>query len=129
MRALFESWCPETNTLHTQAGELSISLWDLQKLGGLPIDGEIYDEVISWPVTLMQRDPAGNRIILESCTCLFAAFRRLMKRPSAKGRVSAQQWIEFWFKREMTYDLPSKKRKRTGPPKSTDNPSGGLQTP
>ncbi|KAK9672225.1 hypothetical protein RND81_12G085800 [Saponaria officinalis] len=116
MRAFFESWCPETNTLHTQAG-------------GFPIDGEIYDEAVSQPGTLMQRDPAGNRMIPESCTCLFAAFRRLLKRPSAKGRVSAQQWIEFWFKREMTYDLPSKKRKRTGPPKSTDNSSGGLQTP
>ncbi|KAL2942935.1 Protein MAIN-LIKE 2 [Bienertia sinuspersici] len=29
MRAFCECWCPTTNTLHTQMGELSISLRDL----------------------------------------------------------------------------------------------------
>ncbi|TYK08451.1 uncharacterized protein E5676_scaffold654G00670 [Cucumis melo var. makuwa] len=37
VRAFCEAWCPSTNTLHTSAGEMSISLWDLWVLGGLPI--------------------------------------------------------------------------------------------
>ncbi|TYK08186.1 hypothetical protein E5676_scaffold886G00810 [Cucumis melo var. makuwa] len=35
VRAFCEAWCPSTNTLHTMAGELSISLWDLWFFGGL----------------------------------------------------------------------------------------------
>ena len=29
MRAFCKGWCPQTNTLHTSLGEMSISLWDL----------------------------------------------------------------------------------------------------
>lgn len=39
LRAFCESWCPSTNTLNTIAGQLSISLLDLHRLGGLPIAG------------------------------------------------------------------------------------------
>ncbi|KAM2187957.1 hypothetical protein FF1_029876 [Malus domestica] len=35
--AFFEHWCSVTNTLHTTQGEMSISLWDLHRIGGLPI--------------------------------------------------------------------------------------------
>ncbi|KAA0050733.1 uncharacterized protein E5676_scaffold726G00240 [Cucumis melo var. makuwa] len=41
VRAFCEAWCPSTNTLHTSAGEMSISLWDLWVLGGLPIKGVV----------------------------------------------------------------------------------------
>jgi len=44
--AFCEAWCPETNTLHTISREMSISLWDLYKLGGRPIYEKIYDEVV-----------------------------------------------------------------------------------
>ncbi|CAL8992957.1 unnamed protein product, partial [Prunus brigantina] len=37
IRAFCEYWCPATNTLHTSQGEMSISLWDLHEIGGLPI--------------------------------------------------------------------------------------------
>ncbi|KAA0041942.1 uncharacterized protein E5676_scaffold306G001530 [Cucumis melo var. makuwa] len=36
VRAFCEAWCPSTNTLHTMAGKLSISLWDLWSFEGLP---------------------------------------------------------------------------------------------
>ncbi|KAK6126743.1 hypothetical protein DH2020_039514 [Rehmannia glutinosa] len=45
MRAFCEAWCPSMNTLLTSFGELSISLWDLHTLAGLPITGSLYDEV------------------------------------------------------------------------------------
>lgn len=37
LQAFCEAWCPKTNTLLTSAGEVSIYLWDLHILGGLPI--------------------------------------------------------------------------------------------
>nr|XP_027122172.1 uncharacterized protein LOC113739127 [Coffea arabica] len=46
LRAFFKYWCPSTNTLHTPVGELSITLWDLYRLGGLSIDGAFFDEVV-----------------------------------------------------------------------------------
>ncbi|KAL2930495.1 Serine/threonine-protein phosphatase 7 long form-like protein [Bienertia sinuspersici] len=62
MRAFCESWCPTTNTLHTQLGELSISLWDLYKLGGLPISGEIYETIPPYDYFLA-RDKDGDRVL------------------------------------------------------------------
>ncbi|KAL0340424.1 UNVERIFIED_CONTAM: hypothetical protein Sradi_4559200 [Sesamum radiatum] len=46
VKAFCEAWCPLTNTLHTSAGEMSISLWDLHELVGLPMTGCLYDEVV-----------------------------------------------------------------------------------
>lgn len=46
MRKFCEAWCPLINTLHTSLGEMSISLWDLYRLGRLPIVGPLYDEAI-----------------------------------------------------------------------------------
>ncbi|KAI5312471.1 hypothetical protein L3X38_041644 [Prunus dulcis] len=54
IRAFCEYWCPATNTLHTSQGEMSISLWDLHEIGGLPITGRFYDEVI--PTTESQQE-------------------------------------------------------------------------
>ena len=53
--AFCEAWCPETNTLHTISGEMSISMWDLYKLGGLPIYGKIYHEAVPSQDALYQR--------------------------------------------------------------------------
>ncbi|GAA0160226.1 hypothetical protein LIER_16827 [Lithospermum erythrorhizon] len=46
-KAFVECWSPSTNTLLLPYGELSISLWDLYKLGGLPIAGYLMDEVVT----------------------------------------------------------------------------------
>ena len=46
MEAFCECWSPMTNTLHTLVGEISITMWDLHKLGGLPIRGLFFDEVL-----------------------------------------------------------------------------------
>jgi len=44
--AFCESWCPTPNTFHTISGEMSISPWNLRRLGKLPINGKIYDETV-----------------------------------------------------------------------------------
>ncbi|KAK4716573.1 hypothetical protein R3W88_014911 [Solanum pinnatisectum] len=38
-QAFCENWRPSTNTVSTFVGELSISLWDLRTIGGLPVHG------------------------------------------------------------------------------------------
>ena len=45
-RAFCELWGPLTNTLHHGAGEVGISLYDLERVGGLPILGDIYEEFL-----------------------------------------------------------------------------------
>ncbi|XP_056698714.1 uncharacterized protein [Spinacia oleracea] len=79
MRAFCESWCPTTNTLHTVAGEFSISLWDLYRLGGLPIVGEIYDETIPLHNELLKQDDQGNRVISRACDHLYGVYHYLAK--------------------------------------------------
>ncbi|KAJ8431209.1 hypothetical protein Cgig2_020320 [Carnegiea gigantea] len=46
---------PLTNTLHHGAGEVGISLYDLERIGGLPILGAIYEEFL-----LPNKDLAGH---------------------------------------------------------------------
>ncbi|KAL2943460.1 Tropomyosin-1 [Bienertia sinuspersici] len=101
LRAFCESWCPSTNTLHTMAGEFSISLWDLYKLGGLPISGRIYDETVPDIHTLRAHTDKGVRRIPKAYESLLAAYRQIVQRPEYTG----------------------------APPKSTHNPSGKLADP
>lgn len=73
MKALVAHWSPATNTIFTCYGELGISLWDVYRITGLPIVGEMYDEFF----------PA-NRLILDktrpaSLRALFETWARLIK--------------------------------------------------
>ena len=45
-RDFFELWSPLTNTLYHGAGEVSISLYELERIGGLPILVAIYEEFL-----------------------------------------------------------------------------------
>ena len=46
MKASCECWSLATNTFHTLVGEISITLWDLSILGGLPCISVFYDKVV-----------------------------------------------------------------------------------
>ncbi|KAL0314531.1 UNVERIFIED_CONTAM: hypothetical protein Sangu_2297500 [Sesamum angustifolium] len=72
-RSFCEAWCPLTNTLLTSAGEMSISLWDLHELVGLPITGCLYDEVVPNALELIGVDEKRERFIPRSSCwlCLF----------------------------------------------------------
>ncbi|KAA0052363.1 hypothetical protein E6C27_scaffold207G002060 [Cucumis melo var. makuwa] len=100
VRAFCEAWCPSTNTLHTMAGELSISLWDLWSFGGLPIKGAYYSIV---------------------CT------QRNDRSASSKNdsQVTIGSWISFWYLGSKSYDKPTtRKQKKASRSKSTQNPNG-----
>ncbi|XP_073066001.1 uncharacterized protein [Primulina eburnea] len=129
MKAFCEAWCPANNTLLTSLGELSISLWDLHSLSGLPITGHLYDEVVPSAKELTGVDEAGSRFFPRSCNYLFHAYHLL--RGSSKGEphphVTIDQWVRFWFKKSLRYHSPPpRKDKKTVRPKSTHNPLGDL---
>ncbi|KAK4706249.1 hypothetical protein R3W88_034194 [Solanum pinnatisectum] len=80
---VFQAFCenqhPSTNTVSTFVGELSISLCDLRTIGGLPIHGSFYDEVIPSAKELTHVDDQGKSFLPRSYSYLFLAFYRLTK--------------------------------------------------
>nr|GMD13927.1 ABC transporter G family member 11 [Ipomoea batatas] len=135
--AFCEAWCPKTNSLLTSAGELSISLWDIHVLCGLPISGDIYDEHVPNALELTGSD-ADHGFTPQCCKYLFQAYSYLYNRRKRPRGVRNQQdedrslhvneWIEFWSRRPQVYDRPilSKNDKRKSRPKNTQNPSGKI---
>ncbi|KAK6126655.1 hypothetical protein DH2020_039602 [Rehmannia glutinosa] len=125
-----EAWCPSTNTLLTSFGELSISLWDLHTLAGLPITGSLYDEVVPRAKELTGLDEAASRFLPRSCSYLLHAYHHLRKivNGGQSSQVPISEWIRFWSKKLTKYNKPPPctEKKRVARPKSTYNPLGNL---
>ncbi|GAA0185445.1 hypothetical protein LIER_32733 [Lithospermum erythrorhizon] len=101
LRAFCESWCPSTNTLITPQGELSISLWDIFELGGLPVTGRLFDEVV--PSAKCLSLPLDDDNCLPcSCQFLLMGYHRLVSH-SSDGTVSISSLIGFWNSSLRTY--------------------------
>ncbi|KAK9750450.1 hypothetical protein RND81_02G197700 [Saponaria officinalis] len=127
MRAFFKCYCVDTNTLHTEEGKLSISLWDLHKLGGLPINGKVYDETIPRLKALRDRDSSDGSRVPATCEHLFVAYRRLARQSKDRNKISVVEWINYWCVKERVYHPPGKGGRQTiTRPKSTGNPSGEI---
>lgn len=126
MRAICECWCHATNTLHTLSGEVSISLWDLHKLGGFPISGKIYDKTIPCFHIFEYRDKQNLRTLPTFCKFLFAVFRCLEHTPGCEKGVNAKAWINFWCKKKLIHNRPVRTRPRSSTPTRTQNPSGQI---
>ncbi|KAL0401544.1 UNVERIFIED_CONTAM: hypothetical protein Slati_4184300 [Sesamum latifolium] len=130
IKAFCEAWCPLTNTLLTSAGELSISLWDLHDLAGLPMMGCLYDEVVPSALELTGADEKGGRFIPRSSKYLLYAYHLLQGADDDRcSNVSIDKWVKFWSKKAIKYHLPPpRKEKKTVRPKSTHNPLGDITT-
>ncbi|KAK6144781.1 hypothetical protein DH2020_021601 [Rehmannia glutinosa] len=130
IRAFCEAWCPSTNTLLTSFGELSISLWDLHTLAGLPITGSLYDEVVPCAKELTGLDEAASQFLPRSCGYLLHAYHHLRKivNGGQSSQVPISEWIRFWSKKLTKYNKPPPRteKKRVARPKSTYNPLGNL---
>ncbi|KAL0394687.1 UNVERIFIED_CONTAM: hypothetical protein Slati_4434900 [Sesamum latifolium] len=128
IKAFCEAWCPFTNTLFTSAGELSISLWDLHDLAGLPITGCLYDEVVPSALELTGADEKGGRFIPRSSKYLLYAYHLLQGADDDQcSNSSIDKWVKFWSKKAIKYHLPPpRKEKKTVRPKSTHNPLGDI---
>ena len=92
LQAFLECWCAATNTLHTSVGEVSISLWDLHSIGGLPVYGSFYEEVV-----LNSKDLSS---FPSYCRHLFAAFHHLSLELGGSHLVTTAAWVKFWFRGE-----------------------------
>ncbi|KAH0645323.1 hypothetical protein KY284_033207 [Solanum tuberosum] len=124
LQAFCEAWCPKTNTFLTSVGELSISLWDLYVLEGLPIWGSLYEEIVPEVKELVGSDEKRTKYIPRTCEYLFAAFHHLR---GANQEVSFSKWISFWCKKPQRYEAaPPREEKMSARPESTHNPSGVL---
>ncbi|KAH7850255.1 hypothetical protein Vadar_029883 [Vaccinium darrowii] len=117
IRSFCELWCPSTNTLHTPEGKLSISLWDLTYIGGLPVYGRFYDEVILPAQDLTGHGESNKSFLPPSCKYLFSAYRKLVH-ASETHQVTAHAWVSFWFRQKSRYTdhSPNDQRERANKP-------------
>uniref|UniRef100_A0A7N2MVQ0 Aminotransferase-like plant mobile domain-containing protein n=1 Tax=Quercus lobata TaxID=97700 RepID=A0A7N2MVQ0_QUELO len=122
VKSFCECWSPTTNTLHTLV--VSISTWDLHKLGGLPIRGLFYDEVVPTAKELEGVDDQGKNYLPQSCHYLFIVYHHLQHQMKKQSKVNVNNWIAFWFKGDERYPTPKKQAKKGLHPKRSQNPSG-----
>ncbi|CAL9005403.1 unnamed protein product, partial [Prunus brigantina] len=130
IRAFCEYWCPATNTLHMSQGEMSISLWDLHEIGGLPITGRFYDEVIPTTESLNRKDHKGVSYIPHICRYLFLAYHKILRGSKGKSGVRMTAWIKYWYRGPFKYKKSSRKtvRNKSQKPKEDSDPSGIIPT-
>jgi hypothetical protein len=121
-QAFFKYWCPATNTLHTSVEEISITLCDLCRIGGLPLYGSFYNEVVPSAKEMSSLPP--------SCEYLFAAFHHLSLELGGPHSVTSTEWIGFWFRESVRYPKPPNIRslKRMVRGKLSHNPRGIITT-
>ncbi|XP_016442428.1 uncharacterized protein LOC107767842 isoform X2 [Nicotiana tabacum] len=103
-KAFCELWHRSTNSACTSIGEISISLWDSHVIGGLPIHGIFYDELVPSAQELMQAYQHGKPFLPKTCAYLLLAFYRLSDGDSKE--VSVRDWVSFWFKGPNRYKEP-----------------------
>ncbi|KAK4395674.1 hypothetical protein Sango_1721700 [Sesamum angolense] len=124
LQAFLELWCHSVNTLHAAIGEISISLWDIRGLCGLPVCGEFYDEVVP-----SSKDLLGNEtykpFVPRSCKYLLLAYHHF---PKDSDGVLISDWVGFWFKGSLRYVAPPLRssRKRVHEPKLSRSPNGNV---
>ncbi|KAL0300052.1 UNVERIFIED_CONTAM: hypothetical protein Sangu_3142700 [Sesamum angustifolium] len=103
---------------------MSISLWDLHELVGLPMTGCLYDEVVPSALELTGVDENRERFIPRSSKYLLYAYHLLQSADDNRcSHVSTDKWVKFWSKKATKYHPPPpRKEKKTIRPKSTHNP-------
>ncbi|KAH0688041.1 hypothetical protein KY284_018594 [Solanum tuberosum] len=128
LHAFCDLWRPSTNALSTFIGEMSISLWDLQAIGGLPVQGHFYDEVVPSAKELTQTDTKKELLFPQSCRYLFSAFYILAK--DDLQEVSVHDWVKFWFRGPNEYAEPPQKvsKVRATKPRLYHNFSGHIDS-
>ncbi|KAL0284651.1 UNVERIFIED_CONTAM: hypothetical protein Sangu_2816700 [Sesamum angustifolium] len=96
-------------------GEMSISLWDLHELVGLPMTGCLYDEVVLSALELTGVDEKRERFIPRSCKYLLYVYHLLQSVDDNRcSHVSIDKWVKFWSKKTTKYHPPPpRKEKKT----------------
>ena len=75
-------------------GEMSISLWDLNRIAGLPIRGRIYDEWVPSDDELSQKKKGINEgFFSEACYELFAELPQFW---GLKDKLPFEDWLVYF---------------------------------
>ena len=129
MKSFCEAWCPSTNTLHMSSGEISMTLWDLSRLAGLPILGTLFDEVNPDVAEITNMNEKRGAFVPYSCRFLYHAFH-ILKTDGDGGPdnpVTLERWIHFWCSKEVKYlKPPLRKGRNKTAPDVTHNPLGDF---
>jgi hypothetical protein len=89
VKALLERWDSITNTFIFPPGERTITLLDMHKIAGLPLEGEPYDESI----------PQGYHLssAMLSYPQTLPTLLKIWRELEDHGRVSFQQWCDYFY--------------------------------
>ena len=96
LRSLLEKWDPHTNSFLFPQGERTITLLDIYKLSGLPLDGDLFEEYVP------PRSELEPSLLMypKSLTLLMDIWKSL----EVGGEVSLQDWFNYFHNR--TRGLP-----------------------
>ncbi|GAA0165359.1 hypothetical protein LIER_20787 [Lithospermum erythrorhizon] len=99
---------------------------DLHKFGGLPILGDLFDEVVPSSRELTGSSRGKHRFLPQTYEYLFHAFHLLLQ--ISKGdELSIVDWISFWCKRSRKYTAPpARKESKNKCLHQTHNPTRQL---
>ncbi|KAI5328303.1 hypothetical protein L3X38_027700 [Prunus dulcis] len=105
---------------------MSISLWDLHEIGGLPITGRFYDEVIPTTESLNRKDHKCVSYIPHICRYLFLAYHKILWDSKGKSGMRMTAWIKYWYRGPFRYKKSLRKtvRNKSQKPKENSDPSG-----
>ncbi|KAJ8425340.1 hypothetical protein Cgig2_030499 [Carnegiea gigantea] len=108
-RAFCELWGPLTNTLHYGAGEVGISLYDSERIGGLPILGDIYEEFLPPNEDLMDAKKFLPTVL--ELLHIHAELCRFHK----SNHVYWNWWLDHFYRGELTWGAFGKESERRTP--------------
>ncbi|KAF7151700.1 hypothetical protein RHSIM_Rhsim02G0146600 [Rhododendron simsii] len=95
-------------------------------IGGLPVYGKFYDEVIPPARDLIGVDENNMYLLPPSCKHLFAAYHRLF-RASETHHITAHDWIHFWCRLKSKYSNLSSDDQSEGASRPTGHTSLPLE--
>ncbi|CAN6711811.1 unnamed protein product [Malus baccata var. baccata] len=108
-KAFCELWGPLTNTFHQGNGEMSISLYDLKVIGGLPILGAPYKEFIP---------PNGDLCKKETYPSTFPELLRIHSQLCkfyGQKQIFWNQWLDHFYRGKIVYAGYGEKNQRMSP--------------
>nr|CAD1831615.1 unnamed protein product [Ananas comosus var. bracteatus] len=106
-KGLIEAWCLETNTFYFPYGEVGISLWDINVLGGIPILGDMYEEFVPRNCDLDMYDYCRRvnfnfGINNYNLTSLLVVYEWLVAKNQGGVVYYYNQWVDFWYQGDIS---------------------------
>ncbi|KAI0497648.1 hypothetical protein KFK09_020881 [Dendrobium nobile] len=106
LQSIIEHWDSATNTCWVGPNELTVTLWDLCTISGLPILGIPYEECIPIDYDLFSRRPAGQQRrgefvhsagLHKSLRHYYDLYQQRRRGRSRRGTISLEVWIESFL--------------------------------